>query len=55
MAMPSWLIEFERKLYEENELNHFLAQIETRAGVPRLYVVLGKRSNDQGSESSHRF
>jgi len=41
MAMPSWLIEFERKLYEENEFNHFLAQIETRAGVPRLYVVLG--------------
>jgi len=41
MATPSWLIEFERKLYEENEFNNFLGQIEARAGVPRLYAVIG--------------
>jgi len=40
MATPSWLIEFERKLYEENEFNNFLGQIEARAGVPRLYAVI---------------
>jgi len=41
MTSPSWLIEVERKLYAKNEFNDILAQLETKIGVPRLYIVVG--------------
>jgi len=41
MSHPAWLIEFERKLYEKNLFTEYLAQIEDKTGVPRLYIVGG--------------
>ena len=40
-AASGWLVEFERKLYEKNDFNDFLAQIEAIVKVPRLYIVAG--------------
>jgi len=40
-AASVWLVEFERKLYEKNDFNDFLAQIEAIVKVPRLYIVAG--------------
>jgi len=41
MPLPSWLIDFERKLYEKNPINDFLALLEQKSGIPRLQIVLG--------------